>query len=684
MIRMRHTIPLILAVVMMAPVAADTLYLRDGEQHPGTLNEMTEDMVRFETPEGVLEFPKSDVLKIQLQRARTYDDVETVDQITDPELKACLENLPAREAFPAAGYVTLLHRQTIDLREEGVMKETVRHIALILQQRGEDVATANVWYFEGTDEPRVDFALTIAPDGRVLHLSDAALKSESLYSRLPEYQRLARLRFACKEPRPGSVIDMQYTVERKRGGPLEPVYNVAVFRGQEPIQRKEVIVLTPDGETKELASDLYKPSGVEEEPAEQGYLWKLTQTQPGMPSEPFMPPLPHIGPTLTLAEAVTWQELSDAYGQALADLPPLSDALVARARELAAAGGAAAVRNFVARNIRTAPVPHWHFRIVPHDPNETAQRGVANELDKNVLYWRMLEAAGLEARLALVRSRGAGPWPENTPSLHLFDRSAVYLPSMKGFTSAESDVLMFGTLPAALQGARAIVFDGEQHKLVQTQQPKPSEEQDSTRFEARLSGDGSLALSVTYTAEGNAQANLRGLKDLDEQMLRNRLTQFAAFLHPSASLEDYEISDMADLTAQPTLTLHCRIPGYAVTAGEDLMMFTLPAVSYSAHQVGRPTREFGLFWDRVAMETTEGTIALPEGYEVYSLPAEMDFDSNVASYEASLSAKDGTVMFQDAYRLNVAEAPASAYPDYKQCLETRAGLARQRIILRKK
>ena len=244
MTRMRYAIPLILAAVMMASAGADTLYLRDGEQHPGRLEKMTEDTVWFESPEGVLEYPKSDVLKIQLQQARQYDEVETVDQITDPDLLACLESLPGREQFPAAGYVTLLHRQTIDLREEGVMKETVRHIALILQQRGEDVATANVWYFEDTDEPRVDFALTVTPEGNVLHLSDAALKSESIYSRLPEYQRLARLRFACKEPRPGCVIDVQYTVERKRGGPFEPVYATAVFREQEPIQRKEVIVLT--------------------------------------------------------------------------------------------------------------------------------------------------------------------------------------------------------------------------------------------------------------------------------------------------------------------------------------------------------------------------------------------------------------------------------------------------------
>ncbi|MFO7976037.1 MAG: DUF3857 domain-containing protein [Candidatus Hydrogenedentota bacterium] len=682
--RTRYMVPLILAAVMMAPAAADTLYLRDGEQHPGALKEMTEDTVRFETPEAVLELPKSEVLKIQLQRARKYDDIETVDQITDPDLKACLENLPGRDEFPAAGYVTLLHRQTIDLRENGMMKETMRHIALILQQRGEDVATANVWYFEDTDEPRVDFALTVTPDGRVLHLSDAALKSESLYSRLPEYQRIARLRFACKEPRPGSVIDMQYTVERKRGGPLEPVYDVTVFRGQEPIQRKEVVVLTPEGEKRKVASELYKPGTVEEKPGDYGYSWQLTQTQPGLPSEPFMPPLPHIGPTLTVAEAATWQELSEAYGQALAKLPPLSDTLAARATELAEAGGAEAVRNFVARNIRSVGVPQWHFRIVPHDANETAQRGVANELDKNFLYWRMLEAAGIEAGFALVRSRGAGPWPENTPSLHLFDRSAVYLPAMKGFTSAQSDVLSFDTLPAALQGVRAIVCDGEKHKLIQTQQPKPTEEQDSTQFRAQLNAGGSIALSVTYTAAGNAQANLRGLKDLDEQKLRNRLTQFAAFLHPSASLEDYEISELADLTVPPKLTLHCRIPDYAVTAGEDLMMFTLPAVSYSAHQVGRPSREFGLFWDRVTMETTEGTIALPDEYEVYSLPADTTFDSDVAEYRASLSTKDGTVVFKDAYTLKTAAARASAYPDYKKCLETRAGRARQRIILRKK
>jgi len=681
MTRNRFIVGVVLATIAAALAAADTLYLRDGEQHPGALKKMSVDRVWFETPEGVLEYPKTDVLKVQLQRARQYDEVETVAQITDPDLKACLEALPGREEYPAAGYVTLLHRQTLDLREDGVMKETVRHIALILQQRGEDVATTNVWYFEDTDAPRVDFALTVTPEGRVLHLSDAALKSESIYSRLPEYQRLARLRFACKEPRPGSVIDIQYAVERQRGGPFEPVYFTTVFHGQEPVERQEVVVLTPEDGSRAIASDLYAPETVAAAPDGPVWTWKLTEPRHGLPTEPFMPPLTHIGPTLTLAEAASWEDLGQAYGRALAELPPLSDALTARAKELAAAGGAEAIRNFVARTIQTVPVPQWHFRIVPHEPNATAQRGVANELDKNALYWRMLEAAGLEARFALVRSREAGPWPANTPSLKVFDRSAVYIPSRDAFTSAESDVLPFDVLPGSLQGAHAIVFPYGADSLRLTQRPEPAAERDATRFEAVLSGDGALALTVTYTAAGNGQAGYRSLKDLDEQALRNQLTQFAAYLHPAAVLESYEISDLADVSTPPVLTMRCRIPEYAVKAGDDLMMFTLPAVSYSAHLVGRPAREFGLFWDHVAMETTEGAIALPEGYAVYSLPENVAFESEVADYRARLAANDGTVTFEDAYTLNVDQAPASAYPEYKQCLERRAGLARQRIIL---
>ena len=676
------------AVLTLSFAHADTLYLRDGEQHSGRLVEMTRDRVRFETAEGVLTFTKADVLRVQLQRARQYDDIETVEQITDPDLLASLEALPTRADFPAAGYVTLLRRRTLDLTEPGLLKETVRHIALIMQQRGEEVATTNVFYFEDNDEARVDFALTVTPEGRVLHLSDAALKHESIYLRLPEYKRLTRLRFACREPAPGNVIDVQYTVERQRGGPLEPVHSSSVFRQEQPILRKEVVVIVPEGAEDTLHHALrMEDSVVASRDVSNGRVrlaWSLAEPQRALPSEPMMPPAGYVAPLLTLAEAADWDALGQAYAHVLAELPPLPDTVVQRAKELAETGGPEAIHSFVARRIRTAPVAHWSFRVTPHPPGDTAQRGLANELDKNVLLWHMLEAADIEARFALVRGRAAGPFAEDVPSLRAFNRSAVYIVQEERFVSAASDLLSYDILPGELQGVPALVFGNASGELMITQAPDPARERDATHFEAALAEDGTLTLAVTFTGTGNHQTRYRNLKDLDEQQLRNAFEQLAGQLHPAAQLESYEVSQLADLTEPPRLTLRCTIPGYAFAAGDALMMFNLPAVFYSAHQVGRPSRESGLFWDHASTETTTGTVTLPDAYTVHALPENVTFESGVASYTARLETASSVLKFEDEFVLHDNQAPATAYPDYKTCIETRARVPRQRIILMRK
>ena len=192
----RFALLTVFGALLCARALTDTIYLREGEEEGGRLLAMTAGAVRFEGRHGVKILDKTDVVKIQLQRARQFDEVQTADQITDPDLKACIESQPSPADYPAAGSVTLLERQVYDLTEAGLVKDTVRRIVKVMQQRGEDVATTSMWYFEDTDTPHVDFALTVTPDGRVLHLSDAALKNESIYASLPDYRRLARFRFA--------------------------------------------------------------------------------------------------------------------------------------------------------------------------------------------------------------------------------------------------------------------------------------------------------------------------------------------------------------------------------------------------------------------------------------------------------------------------------------------------------
>ncbi|MCP4645690.1 MAG: DUF3857 domain-containing protein [bacterium] len=671
-----------IALVTLASIAwGDTLYLRDGEQVEGQLTRMTDRKVRFEGADGKVTIDKADLVKIQLQRARAFDDVASVDQIVDPDLKRCVEQQPSDQDYPAAGSVVLLARVTYDCTEPGIVKETVRRIVKVLRQRGENVASQNVWYFEDTDTPEIDFALTVTPDGRVLHLNDAALKNEVMHTRLPDYRRLARFRFASKEPRPGSILDMQYTVVRKRGGALEPFYVEAQFRGGEPIVEKEVHVVVNQSREDTIAWALSGPNVVREGREVDGdavhLSWTLSEPQQGVVPEPLMPPRGQFVPVLALGEAASYEDLAGVYARTLAELPELPDDLVAKAKELGKPG---AIYGFVARGIRTAPVPHTSFRFAPYTPAATFQRGIANELDKNVLFRAMLHAIGVESDLAFVRPRPAGPLMPDVPSLKAFRRCALRLPSGRFVTTA-SDRLPFGTLPGELQGTQALVVaEDATGGLATTQATAPADDLDLTRFEGALAADGSLSLTVTYSGTGNAVAWMRGLKDLDEQQLTNQLRQFAGYLHPATRLAEHRTTNLGDLTEPPAITLVCEIPGYASTAGEDLMLFTLPSLYYDASDVGRPRRAYDLFWPHVGRTATTGHIALPDGFTVYSAPDPVAIDTAVASYRAKVTIDDG-IGFNDAYDLKVAAAPKDAYGEYKACKEQRARLPRQRIIL---
>ena len=696
----------VLAVAMAAAARADLLYLVNGEEEDGRLVRMTKQKIRFEGRDGVSVYPKREVLRIQLQRARLFDDVTTVEEITDPDLAAAVASQPGPKDHPAAGYVVLLERDTFDLTTPGIVVATKRLIVKVLRQRGEDVATQNVWYFEDCDRPRVDFALTVTPDGRVLHLNDTALKNESVYLQLPEYRRLARFRFACKEPRPGSILDMQYTVERrlapaKAGGTLEPFYTTLLFRDEQPVLCKEVVVTTGvDQDPAFLAegqdiADAFSAPIIDISDGRQRHRWNSTGAQRGITSEPHMPPLTAFVPRLTLGGRATWETVGTAYAAALAALAPLPAEWAARAKELAAEGGAEAIHNYVTRNIRLAPVPHWHYSVVPRPAGETLERGIANPLDKNFAYFQLLRAAGIDCNFALVRGRGDGPLPEQVPSLKGFKKSAVFLREEHHFSVAGQDTFDFHCIPGDLQDTMALLIEEEKAVLVKTSRVAPEQEWDATHFDGTLSAEGALELTVTYTSLGTTGAWLRGLKDMDDEQLRNQIQQIAGYLHPAAALKEYTVTDLADLRVTPELALHCTIPGYAVSAGPDIMMMRLPAVFYSAQDVGAPARDARLYWDNVVRETTTGTITLPKGFLAYSLPEDLHFDScipkspfeggfrgmSIVRYEAKTKAEGDTIAFRDQYDLEALEAPAEAYAVYKECREERARIPRQRIIL---
>lgn len=677
-----------MCVAVSVVAAGDTLYLHGGEQEQGVLKSITGDSVIFQGRDGEKTLPKEEVIRVQLQQPRIFDNIDNISRIEDTDLKDCIANQPGADQYPADGAVTLLHRQTYDLTTPGVIKETQRTITKILQQRGEKNGTRFIWFFENTDAARIDYALTITPDGRVLHLDDAAVKNESIYARFPQYRRLARCRFACKEPRAGNILDVQHTTERHRPDQLEPFYTEELFGDESPILRKEVIVIVPADREKNIKHAVRMGDVVESSREESNGIvkltWRLKEPRPGIVSEPLMPPMHDIVPALTIAECGEWNDVVKLYGAALDKLPPLPDAAKAKAVELAKNGGAAAIYRYVARDIRTAPVPHPHYAPVPNPPGDAYECGFANELDKNYLMYAMLKAADIPSSFALVRGRLQGAIAEDVPSNRTFNRSAVYLPDEKTFASTGSDQIEFGALSGELYEAPALLIEQDTNGLTKTQPALDGLESDTTEFDASLDADGNLDMTLTYTASGDTATWMRALKYLNRQELHNYLQQVISNMHPAAVLKGFETSDLADLSTKAKLTMKCSIAGYASAAGEDLLLFHLPGVDYDAGDVGRTTRNYSLFFGHGVRALTNGVIHLPEGYNVYSVPEGVAADGPVVKYSAKLLDDGNRVLrFEDDFVLKVSEAAKEAYAEYKACKELRANLSRQRIVLMK-
>jgi hypothetical protein len=397
-----------------------------------------------------------------------------------------------------------------------------------------------------------------------------------------------------------------------------------------------------------------------------------------------MPPMRDIMPALTIGESGTWADVAKLYAEALEKLAPLPDAAKAKAVDLAKNGGAAAIYRFVARDINTAPVPHPHYAPVPNPPGGAFERGFANELDKNYLLYAMLKAADIPAAFALVRGRLQGAISDEVPSNRAFNRSAVYMPNEKLFVSTGSDQIEFGALSGELYDAPALVIARDANALMRTQAAADGVEQDSTEFDASLDARGNLDMTLMYSASGDTANWMRSLKDLNKQELHNYLQQVISNMHPAAVLRGFDTSDLADLAAKAKLTVKCSIAGYASEAGDDLMLFNLPGVDYDAGDVGRTTRNYGLFFGHAVRALTKGIIHLPAGYSVYSVPEGVATDGPVVKYTANLT-DDGkrALRFEDDFILKVSEAAKDAYGEYKACKEKRAGLSRQRIILMK-
>ncbi len=237
---------------------------------------------------------------------------------------------------------------------------------------------------------------------------------------------------------------------------------------------------------------------------------------PARPVDPGSPRDLQPAPVVLFGWGRSWADVAERYAALWSR--PLADADVRDAARAVLGGKLAkdeAVRRVVAwvrQNVRATAVELGERPVAPASPAETLRKRQGDSKDLSLLVVAMLREAGVEARIALIRTA----WQDlarELPALNQLDRAIVRVDGKEPIWIDPADRLFApGKLPLADQGRPALLIPGGD--LVRTPEPGPEENEGHTVREIHVAELGPGRVVETRTLTGALAAAERGFRQI--------------------------------------------------------------------------------------------------------------------------------------------------------------------------
>lgn len=686
----------------------DMLVTREGRETRGSLISIESDRVKFKEADtgAVEEVPVSEVSRVEVYRDYGAPGEDTLEKVSDPEVRELIASAPGPEDYPNSGYVTLKHELTLEIDSEGKVNEGLHVIRKILMERGKEMATIFGWYRSG----ETDFEIILArafDNGQVTDLSGYSVTESSIYASYEEYDRVRGVKAVIPSVGVGSVIEYR-TARKYRMGDAsgDNPYIESTFSAREPCLLDRVVVTAPGqvavnmsrlNWTQEVTGETFElPGGVVRHVFERRNVTPTVQ-------ENYLPPSVEFMPTIVVSSAKTYGDIAAAFSEAASNLPspaPSSDlaATVGDLRKSSRDKSDFLVRlyEFVAENVETVECDPRILDRRPRPADEIFKRRRGHVLDKTWLMREALALGGVRADLAALRSFSAGRLPEASPDLAQFDDYGLFVRTGSGSQGSEEEdtgsifvfvndrFATFGVVPSEFRDTKCLLLTGP-GKGALIPVPEPGPEADTYRYEGvmTLSKEGNLEAGVTLYFPGIQSAPLRPLQFLRKEELDKRMERQIAPIHSRARLLTYEFSGLSDLTVDVTEKYSYTVEGYPKTAGGSVMAFRVPEFEYSASDFARDTRIYPMFFSSKRRTVQQTVIAIPDGYRVGYLPNGLKRQVRGIYVDIAFEEALGTVTVTETYDRSETRFAREEYQPMKELLEARSRAREEWIILEK-
>ena len=558
-----------------------------------------------------------------------------------------------------------------EVHPNGLSNSYHQEVVRILSEAGvEEFRGRQAVYRPTTHEIDVKAARVFKKDGRVINagggISYPLDEEDRVYYDLEaEYVRFSNLE-------PGDTIEFSYRINAIAPRNMYGDYfgDFVYFQDQSPKRRMEYVVIAPPG--KEL---YYNVVGTKADPVIETrgdarvYIWELKDV-PKYEREPHMPGRSEVLPYVHISTYKDWESVGEWYWNLVRDqflLDKSGEAEVERVtRGLESERERiVAIHNYVVQNTRYIGLEFGIHSHKPYPAYKVHARRYGDCKDKAGLMVAMLKEVGVDACMAIVRTKSNGRVEPEPASLSVFNHAICYIPKHDMWLDGTAEYSGSVELPYEDQATDTLLVGKGVRKFVTTPVLGSEENLTSEVYEAAIRPDGGIQFTLSGEVVGQYAPFFRRAYEEEKNRENDLMRTWGAVL-PNIKISEIDFGNLKELEKPVRYSFKASAPNYAVIDESGGMGFAgfIQKLHLTRRYASLSKRKYDLALAFPWSLKASFVFALPSGYKVVSLPDDVHLRTEFGKCDIEFTSAEATSVRMsfhfslDVFRVRVAQYDA--------------------------
>lgn len=622
--------------------------------------------------------PRLERVRQRLQLvSKAVDGNEESSYLEDPLNRATAASCPATQAGTnVSGISDVRIERVYDNGLSAVRSQQL--VCMTSEQGARDFATRIIQYSPETQELKLNHARIYKPDGRVLEGTEAGETDLADSSAAMYYDVRSRtVRFPGVQK--GDVVELDYSVTpTASSNPYGDYFATLVpFRSIMPQALQRYVLIAPAKRSLNIVEHSMSRAAV---PRLKGdsriYSWE-EHDLPALPKEPRGPALTESAPYVHVSTFASWDAIGRWYAQLIKPQFELDNTLRdvvtritnGKQTDLEKIN---AIHEFVLRNTHYVALEFGIYSYKPYPVTQIFTRRFGDCKDKASLMIALLRQAGIDADIALVRTRRLGDIDQRAVSIALFNHAIVYVPKWDLWLDGTAEYAGSRELPLDDQGALALVvaLDGSA-SLRRIPLTKPEDNYTDRVVSARVQTDGTIVFTGTAYTRGEDAPGLRRDFEIAERqrdLFRNSLAE----VFPTVHLDDVYVQGANDLERDVSVDFRGTLDSFSGKRVLSLNTSWMPR-SYVQTLAPLESRTQDLILSAPWTTQEELRFQLPRGASIDFVPRDTSLDTPFGSIRIQYQRQGRDLIISTSVqfrKLRITPAEYSGFRDFCRQIES--------------